>query len=128
MKQLQFLLIVANTAAIACLMAIPIGKLLGMVAQALDGAVVFGWLVFFVPSLASVLALWGIQFTHAVLIRLFVSVAMPGSFLVACLALYMVWKGPSDLVQVGIGATILYAVNVLALWEPFKEYIESQNS
>lgn len=125
MKKLRIFLIVANAAAIACLLAIPIGKLFGVVEKEVDAAAAFGWLIFFVPLLGSALALWGIQFPRPALTRPSVMIAMPGSFLVAFLSLFTYWKGPSDFAQIGIGATILLGLNVLALWEPFKVHLES---
>lgn len=125
MKQLRLVLVVANATAIAVLLAIPIGKLFGVVEEEVDAAAVFGWLIFFVPLLASALALWGIQFSLAALTRPSVIVAMPGSFLLAFLSLFTYWRGPSDFAQIGIGATILFGLNVLALWEPFKDRLES---
>ena len=125
MKKLRILLIVANTAAVSALLAIPIGKLFGAVETEVDAAAASGWLIFFVPLLASALSLWGIQFSRPALTRLFVTVAMPGSFLVAFVVLFAYWKGPSDFAQLGIGATILLGLNVLALWEPFKARLES---
>jgi len=124
-KLLRILLIVANTVAMAGLLAVPIGKLLGMVEEEVDAAAMFGWLIFFVPLFASALALCGIQFSCPALRRPFVFIAMPGSFLVAFVSLFTYWKGPSDFAQFGIGASILFGLNVLALWEPFKAYLES---
>jgi hypothetical protein len=118
-------LIVANAAALAVLLAIPIGKLIGVVEQEVDAAAVFGWSVFFVPLLASALALWGIQFSRPALTRPSVIVAMPGSFLIACLSLFTYWKGPPGYALFGIGTAILLGLNVLALWEPFKARLES---
>jgi hypothetical protein len=126
-KPLRLILIVANTAAIAILLAIPIGKLFGAVEQLVDTAAVFGWIIFFVPLLASALALWGIQFSRAALTRSAVIVGMPGSFLAAFLSLFTYWKGPSDFAQIGVGATILFGLNVLALWKSFIDRLESQN-
>ena len=125
MKKLRLILILANTAAIAVLLAIPIGKLFGMVEEEVDAAAVVGWVIFFVPLLASALALWGIQFSRPALTRPFVIVAMPGSFLVTFLSLFTYWKGPSDFAQIGIGAAILFGLDVLALWGPFKDRLES---
>jgi len=124
-KKLRIFLILANIAAIAGLLAIPIGKLLGVVKNEVDAAAVIGWLIFFVPLLASALALWSIQFSRPALTRPFVVIAMPGSFLVAFLSFLTYWKGPSDFAQIGIGMTILLGLNVLALWEPFKAQLES---
>jgi hypothetical protein len=124
-KLLRILLIVANTLAMSGLLAIPIGKLFGVVEEEVDAAAVFGWLIFFVPLLASALALWGIQFSRPALRRPFVIIAMPGSFLVAFVSLYTYWKGPADFAQFGIGASILLGLNVLALWEPFRAHLES---
>ena len=125
MKRLGIFLIVADTAAMAALLAIPVGKLFGVVEQEVDAAAVFGWLIFFVPLLASALALWSIRFSRPALTRPFVIIAMPGSFLVAFLSLFTFWKGPPEFAQIGIGATILLGLNVLALWEPFKLHLES---
>ncbi len=125
MKQLRLVLIVANAAAIAVFLAIPIGKLLGVVDEELDAAAMFGWLIFFVPLLASALALWGIQFSRPALTRPSVIVAMPGSFLVTFLSLFTIWKGPPDFAEIGIGATIVFGLNVVTLWEPFKNRLES---
>jgi hypothetical protein len=96
-----------------------------LVAEEVDAAAVIGWLIFFVPLLASALALCGIQFSRLPLACSFVIIAMPGSFLLAFLSLFTYWKGPSDFAQIAIGATILLSLNVLALWEPFKARIES---
>ena len=126
-KPLRLILIVANTAAIAILLAIPIGKLFGVVEQLVDTAAVFGWIIFFVPLLASVLALWGIQFSRAALTRPAVIVGMPGSFLAAFLSLFTYWMGPSDFAQIGVGATMLFGLNVLALWKSFIDRLASQN-
>ena len=127
MKPLRLILIVANTGAIAVLLAIPVGKLFGVVEQEVDTAAVFGWMIFFVPLLASALALWGIQFSRGALTRPAVIVGMPGSFRVACLSLFTYWKGPSDFAQIEVGATILFGLNVLALWKPFINRLEQQN-
>jgi hypothetical protein len=124
-KQLRIVLIVANAAAIAIFLAIPIGKMFGAVEEELGAAAAFGWLIFFLPLLASALALWGIQFSRPALTRPSVIVAMLGSFIVTFLAMFTYWEGPSDFAQIGIGATILFGLNVLALWEPFKDRLES---
>jgi len=96
-----------------------------VVEEELDAAAVLGWSIFFVPFLASALALSGIQASRPALTRPFVFIAMPGSFLVAFLPLITYWKAPPDFAQIGIGATILLGLNVLALWEPFKVHLES---
>lgn len=119
---------VANATAIAILLAIPIGKLFGFVEEEVGAAAVIGWLIFFVPLLASTLALCGIYFSRAALTRPTVIIAMPGSFLIAFLPLFMYWKDPSNFIEFGIGATILFGLNVLALWEPFKDRLESPSS
>lgn len=124
MKQLRLVLIIANAAAMCVLLGIPIGKLFGLVEKEVGAAAVFGWLIFFVPLLASALALWGIQFARPALTRPSVIVAMPGSFLTAFLGLYTYLIGPSDFLHVGIGATIILSLNVLALWGPFKDRLE----
>ena len=93
MKQLRLLLIVANAAAMAVLLAIPFGKLFGLVEEEVGTAAVFGWLIYFVPLLTSALALWGIHFARPALTRPSVIVAMPGSFLIALLSLYTYFMG-----------------------------------
>lgn len=125
MKRLRIILIAANSLAVAALLAIPIGKLFGVVETEVDAAAVYGWLIFFVPLLASMLSLWGIQFALPALTRLFVTTAMPGSFLVTFLALYTSWKGPPEFTQIGIVTTILLSFNVFALWEPFKAQLQT---
>lgn len=128
MKQLRLLLIIANAAAIALLLAIPIGKLFGFVEEEVGAAAVFGWLIFFVPLLASALALCGIYFARSALTRQTIIIAMPGSFLIAFLPLFMYWKDSSNFIEIGIGTTILFGLNVLALWVPFKDRLESPSS
>ncbi len=125
MAPLRFVLIVANTAAIAVLLAIPIGKLLGLIDEPVGAAAVFGWLIYFGPAAASVLALWGIQFSRSALTRPFVTVAMPGSFLVAALSLAigLTSPGPPGTPLFVAVATILFGLNVFALWTPFKERV-----
>jgi hypothetical protein len=128
MAPLRFVLIVLNTAAIAVLLAIPIGKLLGVIEEPVGAAAVFGWLIYFVPMIASVLALWGVQFARPTLTRTFVTVAMPGSFLVAALSLGMSLMGPPVTPLIGVGAAILFGLNVLALWEPFLERLRESDA
>jgi len=128
LKQLRLLLIIANATAIAVLLAIPIGKLFGFVEEEVGSAAVFGWLIFFIPLLTSTLALSGIYCSRTALTRTAVIIAMPGSFLIAFLPLFMFWKDPPNFSQIGIGAMILFGLNVLALWEPFKDRLESPSS
>ena len=124
MKQFRLVLIIANIAAMAVLLAIPIGKLFGLVEEEVDTAVVSGWLIFFVPFLASALALWGIHFAIPALTRPSVIIAMPGSFLIALLSLYTYIMGPPTFMVFGLGATIIFSLNVLVLWKPFKDRLE----
>jgi hypothetical protein len=109
-------------------LAIPIGKLFGFVEEEVDTAAVIGWLIFFIPLLASLLSLCGIYFSRTALTRPTVVIAMPGSFLIAFLPLFMYWKDPFNFIQIGIGTTILFGLNVLALWEPYKDRLESSSS
>ena len=125
---LRIALILLNAALLAVLLAIPIGKLLGVLEAKVPTAAIFGWLLFFVPALASALALWGLQFSKPGLTRRFVVVAMPGSFLAAFVSLYACWEGPAHLARMGIGFTILFSLDVLALWLPFKDRLESATS
>ena len=124
MKQLRLLLIVANAAAMAVLLAIPFGKLFGLVEEEVGAAAVFGWLIYFVPLLTSALALWGIHFARPALTRPSVIVAMPGSFLIALLSLYTYFMGPTAFMVIGIWTTIIFSLNVLVLWKPFKDRLE----
>lgn len=121
MKLLSLVLIAANVAAIAVLLAIPIGKLFGLVEEEVGAAAVIGWLIFFVPLITSALALWGIHFARPVLTHSSIIIAMPGSFLMACLSMYTYFVGPSAFMVIGIGATIIFSLNVLLLWKPFKD-------
>ena len=125
MKYLRLALLLANTGAIAVLLAIPIGKVFHTVKAEMDAAAVFGWLIFFVPMFASALALAGLRFSRPVLTRRSVAIAMPGSFLGAWLALFTYLRGPANFVLIGIGLTILFGCNVLALWDPFKDCVRS---
>lgn len=127
MTQLRFVLIVLNGAAIAVLLAIPIGKLLGVLHEEVDTAAIFGWFIFFIPAAASLLALWGIQFSRPSLTRPSVAVALLGSFLVGVLALASSVAGPPGTLLIGVGATILFGLNVLALWRPFLARIQSES-
>lgn len=124
---LNVLVIVLNTAAIAVLLAIPIGKLLGVIEGEVGTAAVLGWLIFFVPLLATVVALWGLQFSRPALTDASVTVAMPGSFLVAFLSVITSLRSPSDLTRIGIGATTLFALNVFTLWRPFLARIQTES-
>lgn len=128
MTQLRFVLIVLNGAAIAVLLAIPIGKLLDVIEEPVGAAAVFGWLIFFVPLIASLLALWGIQFSRPSLTRPSIAVAVLGSFLVAVLSLALGLTGPPGTPLIGAGATILLGLNVLALWEPFIERLRESDA
>jgi hypothetical protein len=128
MTQLRFVLIVLNGAAIAVLLAIPIGKLLGVLHEEVDTAAIFGWFIFFIPAAASLLALWGIQFSRPSLTRPSIAVALLGSFLVAVLSLALGLTGPPGTPLIGVGATILLGLNVLALWEPFKERLRESDA
>ena len=114
----------ANIAAIAFLLAIPFGKLFGFVEQGVDTAAVYGWLIFFTPLLASALALAGIHFSRLSITRRSVIIAMPGSFLIALLSLYTYFMAPSAFEAIALGATIIFTLNVLFLWEPFKDRLE----
>ena len=122
------LLIVLNAAAITMLLAIPIGRYVGFVEQEVDAAAAIGWLIFFVPLFASALGLWGVHTSRPAFSRPFVIIAMPGSFLVAFVSLFIYWNAPSDFAQIGIGASILLGLNVLTLWEPFKAHLELPTS
>ncbi len=125
-KLLRIPLILANAAALLVLLAIPVGRLSGAIEEEVGAAAVMGWLMFFVPLLAAVLGLWGVHFSRPALTRPFVFIAMPGSFLMACVSLFTYWKGPPNFAEIGIGATILLGLNVLVLWEPFIANLESR--
>ena len=126
MKKLCILVLVAaNTVAVAVLLAIPIGKLLGLVEEEVDATAVFGWLIFFVPLLTSAYALWNVQSSPSALKRPAVLIAMPGSFLAAFATLFTLFKSSFDFASIAIPVTILLGLNVLALWEPFKDHLQS---
>ncbi|MEJ2153283.1 MAG: hypothetical protein P8Y29_10140 [Gemmatimonadota bacterium] len=126
MAPLRFVLIVLNTAAIAVLLAIPIGKLLGVIEDPVGAAAVYGWLIFFVPLIASLFSLWGIQFSRPSLTRNSVAVALLGSFLVGVLSLAMSLMNPPGGPLIGIGAAALLGLNVLVLWRPFLMRMRSE--
>jgi hypothetical protein len=103
MKQLRVLLIVGNAMAVTVLVLIPVGKLLGVLHEEVDTAAIIGWFIFFIPAAASLLALWGVQFSRPAL--------MSRSLFLA---------SRPDIAPIGMGATILFGFNVPALWTPFR--------
>ncbi len=121
MQWLRLILILLNIAATGFLLAIPFGKLFGFVTQEVDAAAVYGWIIFFVPFLASALALLGIQYARPRLARPSVLVAMPGSFLIALLSFYTFFMGPPAFKLMGLGAAAIFSLNVLLLWVPFRD-------
>jgi hypothetical protein len=129
MKQLRLLLIVGNTLAVAVLVLIPVGKLLGVLHEEVDTAAIIGWFIFFIPATASLLALWGVQFSRPALSRPFVATALVGSVLLMLLSALMsrslFLASRPDIAPIGMGATILFGLNVLTLWTPFRERLES---
>ena len=70
-------------------------------------------------------ALWGIVRSNPVLTRLFVVIAMPGSFLMAFVSIFTTWNAPSMFMQIGVGAAVILGMNALALWEPFVARVAS---
>ena len=123
-KPLRLLLLLANSSAVAVLLAIPVGKLFGFIEQEVDAAAVNGWFLFFVPFLTSAMAIAGIHFSRSELAQPTVMVAMPGSFLIALLSLYIVMAGPPAFTVIGLGAAIILSLNVVMLWQPFLERIK----
>lgn len=128
MKHMRFVLMIANAAAMVVLLAIPVGKVFGWIEQDIEAAAVYGWLIYFVPVLAAALALWGIRRPRAVLGRRALFVAMPGSFLLACLSVYSAWQGPPGIRAIAIVATILFALNTWALWGPFRDHLGARDA
>ena len=128
MSLLRILLIIANTAASLVLLAVPIGKLLGVIEETIDAAAISGWLMFFIPLFASAFGLCGIHLSRSAFARPFVIIAMPGSFLMAFVSVLTTWNSPSNFSQVGIAAAVLLTFNVLILWKPFTRYLASSNN
>lgn len=125
MKILRYFLISVDVAAVAVLLAIPIGKVLGVIHEEIDAAAVFGWLIFFVPLCSSAFALWGIVRSHPMFTRIFVVIAVPGCFLMAFVSILTTWSAPTVFMQIGLGAAVILGLNVLALWDAFVARVKS---
>jgi hypothetical protein len=124
MKQLRLLLIVGNAAVVILLLMIPGGKLLGVIRPGFTDASFVGWVLYTVVGLSSLFALWGVQFPHSNLFRPFVATALVGSAVLtvvsALVARSLYLAGRPDVAPIGVAATILFGLNVLVLWEPFR--------
>lgn len=124
MKQLRVLLIVGNASVVILLLMIPGGKLLGVIEPGFTDTSLVGWVLYTVVSLASLYALWGVQFPRSNLFRPFVATALLGSVLLtivsALVARSLYLTGRPDVAPIAVAATILFGLNVLALWEPFR--------
>jgi hypothetical protein len=124
MKQLRLLLIVGNASVVILLLMIPAGKLVGALERGFTDTAFIGWLIYTIPALASLFALWGVQFSRVVLSRSTLATAIVGSTVLTILSalvarsLYM--TGRPDVAPIGIGAAILFGLNVFALWGPFR--------
>lgn len=125
MKQLRLLLIVGNAAVIVVLLMIPGGKLLGVLNPGFTDMAFAGWVLYTVVGLASLFALWGVQFPHSNLFRPFVATALVGSTVLtivsALVARSLYVAARPDVAPIGVAATILFGLNVLVLWTPFRE-------
>ena len=124
MKQLRLLLIVGNAALVILLLMVPAGKLVGALERGFTDTAFIGWLLYTVVGLASLSALWGVQFSHARLVRPFVATAVIGctvlTIVSAIFARSLYLAGRPDVAPIGIVMTILFGLNVLVLWTPFR--------
>ncbi len=118
------LLSAANLAAAGVLLAIPIGKLMKLIDVDIEPAAVYGWFVYFTPLFASAVALWVWRFPNASFVRACNLVALPGSFLMAALSIYMFAMAPTEFERFAAIAAILLTLNVIALWRPFVKQLE----
>jgi len=125
MKQLRLLLIVGNAAVIVVLLMIPGGKLLGVLNPGFTDMAFIGWVLYTVVGLASLFAMWGVQFPRSNLFRPFVATALVGSVVLtivsALVARSLYLAARPDVAPIGVAATILFGLNVLVLWTPFRE-------
>jgi hypothetical protein len=124
MKQLRLLLIVGNAAVVILLLMVPAGKLVGALERGFTDTAFIGWLLHTVVGLASLSALWGVQFSHARLVRPFVATAVVGSVMLmmvsAIFARSFYLVGRPDIAPIAIAVMMLLGLNVLALWTPFR--------
>ncbi len=124
MKQLRLLLIVGNAAVVVLLLMIPGGKLLGVIRPGFTDPSFVGWVLYTVVGLSSLYALWGVQFPRSNLSRPFVATALVGSAVLTIFSalgarsLYLAAR--PDVAPIAVAATILFGLNVLVLWEPFR--------
>ena len=118
------LLSAANLAAAGVLLAIPIGKLMKLIDAEIDSAAIFGWFVYFTPMFASAVALWVGRFPNAAFVHGCIIVALPGSFLMAALSIYMFAVAPPQFELFTAIAAGLLTLNVVALWRPFVKLLE----
>ena len=124
MKQLRLLLIVGNAALVILLLMVPAGKLVGALERGLTDTALIGWLLHTVVGLASLFALWGVQFSRSRLVRPFVATALVGSVVLmmvsAIFARSFYLAGRPDIAPIAIAVMMLLGLNVLALWTPFR--------
>lgn len=124
MKQLRLLLIVGNAAVVILMLMIPGGKLLGVIRPGFTDTSFVGWVLYTVVGLSSLFALWGVQFPRSNLFRPFVASALIGSALLtivsALVARSLYLAARPDVAPIGIAATILFGLNFLVLWAPFR--------
>jgi len=124
MRQLRLLLIVGNIAVVILLLMIPGGKLLGVLKPGFTDTAFVGWLLYTIVGLTSLYALWGVQFPRSKLARPFVAIAVIGSTVLtivsAIFARSLYLAGRPDVAPIGIAVTILFGLNVLVLWTPFR--------
>lgn len=124
MRQLRLLLIAGNAAVVILLLTIPGGKLLGVLEPGFTDTAFIGWLLYTIVGLTSLFALWGVQFPRSKLARPFVATAVVGSVVLtivsAIFARSLYLAGRPDVAPIAIAVTILFGLNVLALWTPFR--------
>ena len=124
MRQLRLLLIVGNAAVVVLLLMIPGGKLLGVLKPGFTDTAFIGWVIYTIVGLASLYAIWGVQFPRSKLLHPFVATAIVGSTVLtiisAIFARSLYLAGRPDVAPIAIAVTLLFGLNVLALWEPFR--------
>jgi hypothetical protein len=118
------LLIVGNASVVILLLMIPGGKLLGVIEPGFTDTSFVGWVLYTLVGLSALYALWGVQFPRSNLFKPFVATALVGSAVLTIVSalvarsLYLAVR--PDVAPIAVAATILFGLNVLVLWTPFR--------
>ena len=119
MRWLTKLVVLADAAVVAVLVALPIGRALHLVERELGSAGVIGWLLFFIPAATSAVALARATTTGSRWTNTAVTVGFLGSFLLLPVTVYSAWSGPAAIRAVGAAVGLLFALNAVLLWRAF---------